>query len=37
MQVDEVALGAEHGLDHQVLDLLPDDRMIDTVCVKMSP
>ena len=37
VQVDQVALRAQHGLDHQILDLLPDDRVINPRGVEVSP
>ena len=37
MEVDEVTLRTQHSLDHQVLDFLPDDRMVDPVGMKVSP
>ena len=37
MKVDEVTLCAKHSFDHQVLDFLPDDRVVNPICVEVSP
>ena len=37
MKVDEVTLCAQDSFDHQVLDFLPDDRVVNPVSVKVSP
>ena len=37
MKVDEVTLCAQHSFDHQVLDFLPDDRVVNPVGMEVSP
>ena len=37
MEVDEVAFRTQNSFDHQVLDFLPDDRVVDPVGMEVSP